>query len=237
MNTQNEGTVTENTQGLDYFNRGHWLTNYQVKSSLRIRRSIFDWAMDTLSLTKDAKVLELGATPDTERGDSNCFVRWFLEKGVDVHVASIENIDNLKDVFHGLEVIQWNALPSLKDEFDLVVSSAVLEHVGDHAEEHIKQGLSLGENLLLTTPNRYHWMEFHTKKPLLHWFPRHIHRKVLRILGDSFWAEDANLRLYSKNDVYTLMERVKNDTEIKNVEYFFPRFWGMTSNITLLLSK
>ena len=46
---------------------------------------------------------------------------------------------------------------------------------------------------VIITPNRYYPIELHTKIPLLHWFPKSIYRKILKILGMSFYAHEENL--------------------------------------------
>lgn len=218
--------------GIDYFNRGHWLTRYQINASLRVRRQVFDWVMTGMP-PRRLRVLELGATPDTERADSNCFARWFMARGDEVGLASIERLDNLRVTFPTAQLYEWEEVQRMPRVFDLVVSSAVLEHTGDGAVTHVQLALRLGHNVLLTTPNRWHWLEFHTKLPLLHWLPREIHRTCLNALGLTFWADDRNLRLYSRRDVQRVMNEAiaKEAVSVEAVDWFFPRFLGWVSNI------
>ena len=80
-------------EGIDYFNRGHWLTGVQTRISVGARRKMFQlwhgWAGDV----RGRSVLDVGSTPDRERLDSNCMIPWFLESGLKVALYSPEEID------------------------------------------------------------------------------------------------------------------------------------------------
>ena len=79
-------------------------------------------------------------------------------------------------------------------------------HVGgpDHQRAFIAESARVGDGLFLTTPNRWHWLEFHTKLPLLHWLPRAAHRRVLRWLGKSPWDLESHLRLVGSSELHSL---------------------------------
>ncbi|MFM7717341.1 MAG: hypothetical protein ACKO7A_32930, partial [Microcystis sp.] len=64
-------------QGIDYFNRGHWLTGIQERLSVEARRKMFDLAMNKLDLRAGESIIDIGSTPDVERIDSNCMIPWF----------------------------------------------------------------------------------------------------------------------------------------------------------------
>jgi hypothetical protein len=64
------------TQGIDYFNRGHFLAQIQEKVSLDARKRMFQVWQNWNTAYKRESVLDIGATPDTERIDSNCFLGW-----------------------------------------------------------------------------------------------------------------------------------------------------------------
>lgn len=65
------------------------------------------------------------------------------------------------------------ALPFPDDSFDLVVSNAVIEHVGDLADQRrfVAEHLRVGRHFCITTPNRWFPFEPHEKVAFLHWFP------------------------------------------------------------------
>ena len=99
--------------GIDYFNRDHPLTNLQIKSSLRIRRSIYEWFVGEIGGVGGRAFLEHGATPDVTRADSNCFIKWLLQDGATVYATSPEDILHLQQVFPRLKTISW---PPVKSE-------------------------------------------------------------------------------------------------------------------------
>ncbi len=224
--------------GIDYFNRDHPLTNLQIKSSLRVRRSIYEWFADQIGNVRGKVFLEHGSTPDITRADSNCFVRWLLEDGAIVYATSPEDILHLEQVFPGLKTIPWPPVKSTTKNLNYVISSAVIEHVGSRESqlEYLTTLLELSPGVLLTTPNRNHWMEFHTKLPFLHWLPRNYHRVLLSKLGMEFWSREENLHLLSRHDLVDLIELSRRKTKLKLQEdWYQPRLMGIVSNLVVLL--
>jgi hypothetical protein len=224
--------------GIDYFNRNHPLTNLQIKSSLKVRRAIYEWFAGQIGNIKGKIFLEHGSTPDVTRADSNCFIRWLLEDGAIVYATSPEDILHLEQVFPRLKTIPWPPLKSTIKNLDYVISSAVIEHVGPRESqlEYLHTLLELSRGLLLTTPNRSHFMEFHTKLPFLHWLPRKTHRLLLSTLQMDFWSNEENLRLLSRHELVNLIElaRLKLKLDLQQ-DWYQPRLMGMVSNLVVLL--
>jgi len=227
------------TQGIDYFYRGHPLTRWQVRASLRVRRRLYDWLTARLGGVRGKVFLEHGSTPDTERADSNCFIRWLLADGAVVYAASLEDIRHLTSAFPGLQILPL-PLPAVSlPRFDCVISSAVLEHAGARTCQQalLTDLIRLGDPILVTTPNRWHWLEFHTKLPLLHWLPPRWHRAVLKGLGLRFWADEDNLNLLSRAALTQLLEGAAAAAGRQiDVAWFRPRFAGAVSNLVVLVT-
>jgi hypothetical protein len=224
--------------GIDYFNRDHPLTNLQIKNSLRIRRSIYDWFVSQIGGVGGKAFLEHGSTPDVTRADSNCFIRWLLEDGGIVYAASPEDVLHLEQVFSGLQIIPWPPAKSTTRNLNYIISSAVIEHVGSRESqvEYLNTLLELSPGILITTPNRNHWMEFHTKLPFLHWLPRKYHRFLLSELKMEFWSREENLHLLSRRDLVNIIESSRRKTKLElQEEWHQPRLMGVVSNLVVLL--
>ena len=73
------------------------------------------------------------------------------------------------------------ALPFADGTFDLVLSNAVIEHVGEEAEQRrfVAEHERVGRHWIVTTPNRWFPVEAHTKVLLRHWSRRWRARQEL----------------------------------------------------------
>lgn len=228
-------------RGIDYFNRGHWLSGIQARVSVRARRRMFDLWRARAGDVAGASVLDVGATPDAERLDSNCMLPWFQEAGVRLALYSPEDVSHLEATLPGVQILPpapGPRIPAPDASFDWVSSSAVIEHVGSAAD----QAAFLHEcarvarrGLFVTCPNRWHWLEFHTKLPLLHWLPRPWHRAVLGRLGLSTWAKESHLRLVGSRELASLAERALGPAWRREVVSIWT--FAMPSNLVLLAMR
>lgn len=227
-------------RGIDYFGRNHPLAQLHTQATLKVRRQIYDWFSNTIGGITGKVFLDHGSTPDTLRQDSNCFIRWLIEDGAKVYATSPEDITFLENVFPITVVTSFPPSKSSFGKLDCIISSAVIEHVGSEESqiEYLTSLLQLHPKILLTTPNRYHWLEFHTKLPFLHWLPRDWHRVLLAFVRMKFWASEKNLSLLSKQDLLRVIETSSQMTGLKlNVSWCQPKFLGMTSNLVVLLEE
>lgn len=251
-------TTDDAIKAFDYFgDRISWLDRQRMQASLRVRRQMYTWLRDRLGGVAGKVILDHGSTPDTEHIDSNCFIQWLLNDGAMVYATSPEPIAHLETVFPGLHVVAFPPDPSTLPALDCVLSSATIEHVGNKYQQvqYCRDLLAIAPQICLTTPNRYHWLDFHTKIPLIHWLPRAVHRWILRLLGLKFWAQEANLRLLSKHDLQRLISRSITETiaaakpitqadldrghshqhQDVEVEWCEPKFLGRVSNLAVLV--
>lgn len=146
-------------------------------------------------IPRDAAVLVVGVegAGGDERNSNiveKALSRWCKVVGV---FYDPEPPAGLADHVGGLVRADGKALPFKDGSFDYVVSNAVVEHVGDG--ECIRQFLA--ESLRVarhgcfhTTPNRRFPIETHTGIPLLHWFPRRLHPRLLRTSRYRFASSD-----------------------------------------------
>jgi SAM-dependent methyltransferase len=84
-------------------------------------------------------------------------------------------------------------LPFADGAFDLVVSNAVIEHVGGLDEQvvFVAEHRRVGRHWVITTPNRWFPVESHTRVMLRHWSPswRSQRREFTRLLSRREFTE------------------------------------------------
>jgi hypothetical protein len=224
--------------GVDYMTRSHPLFRLAGNASRAVRRRAYDWLSQRVGGFAGRTILDNGATPDTLSPDSNCLLRWFLADGAAVYTTSPEDINHLASLFPGLHVLPWPPqLEAIGSPIDLVVSSSVVQHVGDTGAQlaYVGSLLDFGAPVFLTTPNRGHWLEFHTKLPLLHWLPKHRHRAILTRLGMTFWSQEAHLNLLVRDELQQLFDRASAQRGRPiHTQWFESRFLGAVSNLAIL---
>jgi ubiquinone/menaquinone biosynthesis C-methylase UbiE len=151
-------------------------------------------------------LLDVGATSDRSYLSSNYVEAWYPHK---IHITAIgldESAAFLGALYPGLTFIVANGLdlPFADESFDIVHSSAVLEHVGSRENQArlIAECARVArKSAFMTTPNRWFPIEFHTSLPLVHWLPKPAFRALMRRTGRSFFAQEANLNLMSSIDL------------------------------------
>ena len=163
--------------------------------------------------------LDVGTTEDFENTSSNIIIKNFSNIKIRKSLSN-QNINtkffntiikkSITDDFTNEEI---NILSS-----DLVISSATIEHVGSNKNQikMIKNIIDLSNKyFIITTPNRFHPIDFHTKLPLLHWLPKPIHRIILKIIGFKYFSDEEKLNLLSKKDLIDMINKVNyNQAEI-----------------------
>jgi|TARA_B100001741_G_scaffold313784_1_gene321983 hypothetical protein len=154
--------------------------------------------------------LDIGSSSDKENKSTNYIIK-NLNLGKIHKSITNQKIDDhfFSDIL--LETITKRLSSDNIDKFksDLVISSATIEHVGskENQVEMLKNMASLTKKtFIITTPNKYYPIEFHTKIPLLHFLPAKIFRKILKILNYSFYAKEENLNLLSEKDILNLLK-------------------------------
>lgn len=213
--------------------------SFADKASMRARRCMYETLAKRVDLGGMRTVLDVGVTADQGNIASNFFEKLYPYPER-ITALSDQDASWMENVWPGLTFIQGDALamPFADNSFDLVFSSAVIEHVG--GDEN--QGCFLHEcfrvakkHVFLTTPNRFHPVEFHTGLPFIHWLPKSMHRALLGMLGKSFFASEEHLNLLTANDLPRLLAAARINAA--KSEILSVRFGGFVSNLLLLLTK
>lgn len=170
-----------------------------VRVAAHQRRKMFRRFMFDTGVAPSEHILDVGVTSDRSYEASNYLEAWYPHKN-NVTAVGIDDASFLRDQYPGMQFVVADGLrlPFQDQIFDVVHSSAVIEHVGSLARQYafVAECCRVARRaVFITTPNRWFPVEFHTVLPLVHWLPNEIFRSVMRRTGREFFAEERNLNL------------------------------------------
>jgi hypothetical protein len=204
------------------------------KIVIKKRQEMCDIINEELSDYTIQDALDIGSTNDLDNKSSNYLIRNL--KNIKIYKSISDQVISNNFFSKCLtksitENFSYDEIQSMKS--DVVISNATIEHVGgfEQQKKMIENMLLLTKKyFIITTPNRYHPLDFHTKLPILHWFPKKIHRKLLKLLKLEFFSKEENLNLLSKKDLITLLEIVG----VNNFKIFDVSLLGFKSNLIVI---
>jgi Methyltransferase domain len=198
------------------------------------RRIMYDRFIMETGIGEQDAVLDVGVTADRSYESSNYLEAWYPYKST-VTAVGIDDASFLLQLYPGMRFLKANGLelPFSDLAFDIVHSSAVLEHVGSFKNQvkFVQECCRVArKSIFMTTPNRWFPMEFHTILPLVHWLPKPVFRQLMRRTGRGFFAEESNLNVLDARDLASITRYVEDFTfRISSVS-----LWCWPSNLLLL---
>jgi len=208
-----------------------------ARVAARARRRMFDHFLQATAIRPDETLLDVGATSDETYEASNYLEAWYPYKH-NITAAGIDDAAFLEQRYPGVTFrrVDGGALPFDDGSFDVVHSSAVLEHAGS-AEKQRRFLADLARvarrAVFVTTPNRWFPIEVHTQFPLLHWLPKPLFRRLLAGTRHGFFALEEHLNLVGRGELLR-MARALPGWQIA-VEPL--RLFGWPSNLLLTLRR
>ena len=172
------------------------------KILLKKRKEILLLLKEFLNDLEINDVLDVGSTEDKKNTSSNYLIK---------NLGNYKIFKSISDQFINSTFFSKTLRKSITDEFteneirefrsDVVISNATIEHVGSF-ENQIKMCQNIiklsKKYFIIIAPNRFHPIDFHTKIPFLHWLPKKIHRKLLKLFNMEFFSKEENLNLLSE---------------------------------------
>jgi len=177
-----------------------------VRVAAHQRRKMFRRFLSDTELAAGERILDVGVTSDRSYEASNYLEAWYPHKDM-VTAVGIDDASFLCGQYPGMRFVKANGLqlPFRDQAFDVVHSSAVVEHVGSLARQcaFVAECCRVARRaVFITTPNRWFPVEFHTVLPLVHWLPKETFRALMRRSGRAFFAEEDNLNLMTASELF-----------------------------------
>ena len=222
-------------------NKNYGILNLKVLDNVieNKRNEMFELFKKKLSRVSVDSLLDIGTTEENLLKSSNFFVKKFQYIKIKKSISD-QNID--KTYFD--RFIKKSITSDFKPEdielfkSDLVISSATIEHVGNVANQKkmLENIISLTNKIFfVTTPYRFYPIDFHTKIPFIHMFPKKIHRAILKLLKLEDFAKEENLNLLDIATIKKIISELNTDNfkiKILNIKLF-----GIISNLIIYGEK
>lgn len=197
---------------------------YKISAFNRRRKwKIFN---EIIKTTPETTILDVGFS-DQEYSETDNFLEKNYSFQNKITALGIEEPNQFKKRYPLVRGIRYegNNFPFPDKSFDVGWSNAVIEHVGDINSQvlFIKEINRTCKQVFLTTPNRFFPIEVHTRIFLLHYLPKTIFDKILKMLK-KHWASGNYMNLLSLNEIKGLMSLAG----IKDYQIIKNRLFGFT---------
>jgi hypothetical protein len=208
-----------------------------VRVAAHARRKMYSIFLECVKIAPEETLLDVGVTADQTYEASNYVEAWYPHKQR-ITAVGLDDASFLETRYPGLTFRRANglSLPFPDRSFDVVHSSAVIEHVGSERNQirFVRELARVSKRaVFLTTPNRWFPVEFHSVLPLVHWLPKKTFRRLLSGTRYDFFAKESNLNLLTSGDLQAICEGLRGWA----VTQRSLRLLGWPSNLLLHLER
>ena len=156
----------------------------------------------------ECDVLDVGVSNNDHSPQVNLFLKSFRFPASRYTGLAVEPIAAVAANFPKHRFVQYpgGIFPFQDRAFGFVFSNAVIEHVGNTADQvvFLDEMLRTGKHVFFTTPNKYFPIESHTNALFIHWFPALFRLWCKR--NQPYWTE-RNLLLLSHSDLEAIIRK------------------------------
>lgn len=166
--------------------------------SLYVRRKQYNLFYKLLKPKKADKIGDVGVSSLEELTDTNFFEKSYPYPDRLTAISIDDPLDFNKKYpkINYQQIVTGKPLPYINNNFDIIVSWATLEHVGNRQKQQFFLGemFRIGKKIFITTPYRGCPYEPHSGLFFVHWLPRKWFEIICHHLKKEFWASEENLR-------------------------------------------
>ncbi len=210
-----------------------WADNTTAGSlANRFRQKRFAWFSEKLeTIERPVRILDLGGTTNYwHQMDSEEF------SGLEIVLLNLEAEQFTQPVVESLSGDARDLSRFADNQFDLVFSNSVIEHVGSLSDQQkmAREIARVGKRYVVQTPNYYFPIEPHFLFPFFQFLPFWI-RKFLVKNFSLGWTQ----RVTSDEEAQTLVNSVRLMSKKELVrafpgaEFYFERCFGLTKSFTV----
>ena len=143
---------------------------YSVRNRHRKATDITAWLADN----NVQDVLFVGAMGDEHQGNADMVNAGIVEKRI-AATYDVKMGINIEPAItpYPFMIADARALPFGDDYVDFALANAIIEHVGQEAEQRkmVQEMTRVARTWVITTPNKWFPVESHTSAVFLHWLP------------------------------------------------------------------
>ena len=202
----------------------------------KYRNKIYLKFIEHIPFNSKTTLIDIGTT-NVDLDHENYLIKKYPYKR-SITCLSNQTLSLIKKKFPQIKTIKGDGRKTkLKNnKFDVVHSNATIEHVGNFNNQikFVKEALRISKKyIFITTPNRNFFFDLHTLIPIIHWFPKKIHRLILKKIGHNFLSKEANLNLLNNED----LEKICKVIKIKKYIIDSIKILGFRTNLILIVNK
>ncbi|MDZ8239676.1 MAG: class I SAM-dependent methyltransferase [Nostoc sp. ChiQUE01a] len=215
----------------DYRNSNSWSAKLRKK-----RLSFFYSLMALIPQTQTTvKIIDVGGVPEFWQNSA------FLEQAsvdVEIYVVNINPFYEKQGTNnHKIKILTGDArnLKQFQDqEFDIVFSNSVIEHVGDYSEQRqmANEVMRVGQRYFIQTPNLYFPIEPHFVFPFFQFLPIEVRAELLTRFNLG-WLKKQPDKQKAKAEVESikLLSKKQFVNLFPGANYYEEKIFGLTKSL------